>query len=262
MTPRSRLLVFLPAGAVLAVVLTWALGALPHFGDYRGPYGYVLNQVAVPERHVTDAVTAVSIDYRGFDTLGEAFIFLVSVLGVAVVLRAQRNGPGQVEDYAPGRAVPPTSDAVRVLGLGLTPPTALFGIYVVLHGHLTPGGGFQGGVILATGALLIYLAGEFDELHGLYTEVTLERAQAFGAGSYVALGGLGLIAGSTFLANRLPLGRVGQVFSAGTVPLDNLAVGLEVAAGLVLLITAFLHQTLRTTRSNDPLGDGLRRRRE
>jgi len=245
MNRRVRRAVFLLAGGVLAGVLVWGFGALPPFGAYRGPYGYLLDQLAVPQRHITDVVTAVNFDYRGFDTLGEEFIFFAAVLGVVLILRAQPGeGRGHGADYATGRAVPPTSDAVRVLGLGLTPPTVLFGLYVVAHGHLTPGGGFQGGVILAAGVLLIYLAGEFDDLHGLYTEVALERAEAVGAGAYIAIGLLGLLGGSAFLDNVLPYGTTGKVFSAGMVPLINLAVGLEIAAGLVLLLTTFLHQTL------------------
>jgi multicomponent Na+:H+ antiporter subunit B len=264
-TPRVRRVVFVLAGGVLAVLMAWGFGALPHFGNYRGPYGDVLNHVSVPERHITDVVTAVNFDYRGFDTLGEEFIFFAAVLGVALILRPQADeGPGHVEDNATGRAVPPTSDAVRVLGLGLTPPTVLFAIYVVTHGQLTPGGGFQGGVVLATGVLLIYLAGEFDDLHGLYTEAVLERSEAVGAGGYIAVGLLGLFAGSTFLDNVLPLGTIGHVFSAGTVPIINLAVGVEIAAGLVVLITAFLRQTVilrPRTPQPSPLAEALQKRR-
>ena len=245
MTLRVRRAVFLVAGGILAGLLTWGFGALPKFGAYQGVYGKLLNQLSVPQRHITDVVTAVNFDYRGFDTLGEEFIFFAAVLGVVLILREEPGERrGQVTDYAIGRAVPPTSDAVRVVGLGLTPPTVLFSIYVVAHGHLTPGGGFQGGVILATGVLLIYLAGEFDDLHGLYTETSLERAEAVGAGAFVVIGLLGLLTGSAFLHNALPYGTTGRVFSAGTVPLINLAVGLEVAAGLVILLTAFVHQTL------------------
>jgi multicomponent Na+:H+ antiporter subunit B len=237
--------VFIVAAAVLASLLAWALGGLPHFGSFHGAYGQLLNRVSTPERHITDAVTAVNFDYRGFDTLGEEFIFFAAVLGVALILRPQPGeGVGHVADYATGRAVPPTSDAVRVLGLGLTPPTVLFAAYVVAHGHLTPGGGFQGGVVLAAGVLLIYLAGEFEDLRGLYSDATLQRAEALGAAGFLAVGLLGLIAGTAFLENVLPLGTIGHVFSAGGVPLINLSVGLEIAAGLVLLLTNFLHQTI------------------
>jgi len=245
MTSRVRKVVFLVAGGMLALLLVWGLAGLPHFGAAHAVDGTMLNQVSVRERHITDVVTAVNFDYRGFDTVGEEFIFFAAVLGVALLLRPQSGeGSGHHNDFATGRAVPPTSDALRVLGLGLTPPTVLFAFYIVAHGHLTPGGGFQGGVILATGVLLIYLAGELDDLHGLYTERALERSEAIGAGGFVAVGLLGVAAGSAFLENVLPLGQLGSVFSAGMVPLINLCVGLEIAAGLVLLMTTFLHQTI------------------
>jgi len=249
-TLRTRRAVFVVAAAVFAGLLLWGFGGLPRFGTFQGAYGLVLNHTAVPERHITDVVTAVNFDYRGFDTLGEEFIFFAAVVGVTVILRAQSDeAPGHIADYAFGRAVPPTSDAVRVLGLGLTPPTILFGLYVIAHGHLTPGGGFQGGVVLATGVLLIYLAGELDDLHGLYTVPALERAEAIGAGAYIAIGLVGLATGSAFLQNVWPLGRVGHLFSAGTVAPIDLAVGLEIGAGLVLLLVTFLHQTIVLRRT-------------
>jgi multicomponent Na+:H+ antiporter subunit B len=245
--------VFLVAAALLVTVLAWGFGGLPHFGAVRTSLGTVLNGVAVPQRHITDVVTAVNFDYRGFDTLGEEFIFFAAALGVALILRpTPGERPGHVMDYATGRAVPPTSDAVRVLGLGLTPPTVLFGLYVIAHGHLTPGGGFQGGVILATAVLLIYLAGEYEDLHGLYTETALERVEATGAAGYIAVGLVGVAAGGAFLGNAIPLGRTGRVFSAGTVPLINLSVGIEIMAGLVLLLTNFLYQVIVLRRLGPP----------
>ena len=245
MTARARLIVFLAAAPILGGLFLWGFAGLPAFGHSPSPYGRVLNAASVPERHITDVVTAVNFDYRGFDTLGEEFIFFAAALGVVLILREQDDErPGHVEDFATGRAVPPTSDAVRVLALGLTPLSVLFGIDVVAHGQLTPGGGFQGGVVLATAVLLIYLAGEYEDLHGLYRESALERAEAIGGGAYVGLGLLGLVTGSAYMQNVLPLGRTGSVFSAGTVPFINLAVAIEIGAGLVMLLTNFLHQTL------------------
>jgi multicomponent Na+:H+ antiporter subunit B len=263
-TPRARRIVFLVAAPIFGLAMLWGLGGLPRFGAGHSAYGQILNSVSVPERHVTDVVTAVNFDYRGFDTLGEEFIFFAAVVGVVLILREQRDErPGHIEDFATGRAVPPTSDAVRVLGLGLTPLSILFGIDVVTHGQLTPGGGFQGGVVLATAVLLVYLAGEYEDLHGLYQETALEQAEAFGGAAYVTLGLLGLMTGSAFMQNVLPLGRTGSVFSAGTVPLINVAVGIEIGAGFVALLTNFLHQTLvvRPVARPSPLERALRRGR-
>lgn len=261
MTRRARLILFFGSAAVVAVVLVAGFSGLPRFGHPSADYGRILNAVSVPERHVTDVVTAVNFDYRGVDTMGEEFIFFAAVAGVVLLLGAQGDEtPAHASDAATGRLVPPTSDAVRVLGLALVGPTVLFGLYVVAHGHLTPGGGFQGGVVLATGVLLVYLAGEYQHLHGLYPDPGIESAEVIGAAGYVAIGLVGLVASSGFLVNWGPLGRVGQLNSAGTVPLINLAVGAEIGAGFVLLLSAFLRQTIvlrRRTPARHALGDQL-----
>jgi multicomponent Na+:H+ antiporter subunit B len=244
-SPTTRRLVFLVAGAGLAVLLLWGLSGLPPFGQYRGPYGDVLNAVAVGERHATNVIAAVTFDYRGVDTLGEEFIFFAAVIGTTVLLRTQRDEEARdPNETVEGRSAPPTSNAVRVLGLALLGPNVLFGIYVVTHGHLSPGGGFQGGVVLATAALLVFLSGEYVTLRRVRPEVLIDTAEAVGAAGYVLIGLAGMLAGGAFLDNVLPLGEPGALLSAGTIPLLNLAVGLEVASGFVLLLTEFLEQTL------------------
>jgi multicomponent Na+:H+ antiporter subunit B len=260
-TRHGRMCLFVGSVAVLATVLAAGFAELPRFGQASADYGRVLNAGSVPERHITDVVTAVNFDYRSLDTMGEEFIFFAAVAGVLLLLGAQSDEtPEHALDAATGRWVPPTSDAVRVLGLALVGPTILFGLYVVAHGHLTPGGGFQGGVVLATGVLLVYLAGEYQHLHGLYPDPAIEGAEAVGAAGYVAIGLAGLIAGGGFLVNLGPLGRTGQLNSAGTVPLLNLAVGAAVAAGFVILLSAFLRQTI-VLRRRPPARHALGERR-
>ena len=256
MTPRLRRRVFLAAAAVAGGLLLWGLTGLPDYGVYNGPYGDVLNRVAVAERKATNVVASVTFDYRGVDTMGEEYILFAAVLGVAILLRAQRDETEQPPDEdAADRHAPATSNAVRVIGLALVGPVVLFGIYVVSHGHLTPGGGFQGGVVLATAALLVYLSGEYVTLRRVSPEVVTDTAESVGAAAYVAIGLLGVAAGTAFLANVLPLGRPGALLSAGTIPPINLAVGLEVAGGFLLLLSEFLEQTLvvrRPGRSREP----------
>ena len=71
----------MPALGAVGVFLFWGLSGLPPFGHYHGRYGHLINGIALPQRHATNAVTAVVFDYRGFDTLGEEFILFTAVLG-------------------------------------------------------------------------------------------------------------------------------------------------------------------------------------
>jgi multicomponent Na+:H+ antiporter subunit B len=248
----TRRWLFLAAAAVAGPLLLWGLSGLPPFGEYRGPYGDVLNRVAVAERHATNVIAAVTFDYRGVDTMGEEYILFAAVVGAAILLRAQRDEAEEPPDEdAFGRHAPGTSNAVRVLGLALLGPVVLFGIYLVAHGHLSPGGGFQGGVVLATGALLVYLSGEYVTLRRVRPEALLDLAESSGAAGYVAIGLLGVATGATFLDNVLPLGTPATLLSSGMIPLINLAVGLEVAGGFVLLLSEFLEQTLVLRRPGE-----------
>lgn len=249
MNPNVRLVLFLASSVVVGAIFGWGVLGLPAIGHYRGPYGDQVNAATVPQRHITDAVTAVNFDFRGFDTLGEEFIMFASVMGVALLLRKQDDETQKKgRDEAHGRRVPPPSDAVRAFSVGLVGPLALLGIYVVTHGQLTPGGGFQGGVILATAPLLIYLACNLSNFKRVAPQSLIDAAEAVGAGGYALVGIAGLIAGAPFLTNSLPLGRIGDVFSGGTVLWIDLAVGLEVSAGFLVLLRAFLEEALETDR--------------
>ena len=118
------------------------------------------NAAAPHERHIANVISAINYDYRGVDTLGEEFILFTSVIGVGLLLRQERDeGESDEPDAAPVRDVVEQSEAVRVIGMTFMGFTVLLGIYVVLHGHLTPGGGFQGGSIVATGWMFSYIAG-------------------------------------------------------------------------------------------------------
>jgi multicomponent Na+:H+ antiporter subunit B len=249
MTPRIRKRVFLVAAGMLAAGLLWGLSGLPDFGHYGGYYGRTLNRRAVSERKATNVVAAVTFDYRGFDTLGEEFILFAAVVGSALLLRVQREESEQEpRDESRGRDTPHDSDAVRETGALVIGPAALFGLYIVAHGHLTPGGGFQGGVVLATAPLLLYLIGEYGAFRRTAPEHLIEFAEGAGASSYAAIGFLGLVAGARFMTNTLSLGKPEDLFSSGFIPLINLTVGVAVAAGFLLLLSEFLEQTLMVRR--------------
>jgi multicomponent Na+:H+ antiporter subunit B len=243
MNRNVRKVVFFVGAVLLGWTFFLAYSRLPPLGSVNSNYGDLVNALTVPERHITDAVTAVNFDVRGFDTLGEEFILFTSVIGSVLLMRRQQDEPsGDHEDHVEGRQIPVVSDAIRITSLALVPVTVMFGIYIVTHGQVTPGGGFQGGVVLSSAPILIYLCSEYKQFRRAVQQRLVEVAEAFGAGSYILVGGLGVVMGGLFLQNTLPLGQSGTITSGGTVALIDLGVGLEVSGGLCLAILAYLEE--------------------
>ncbi len=246
MSRRTRLLLFALGGPGFAAVLVIGLHGLPRFGDYHGIYGLLLDRIEPHLRHATDIVTALNFDIRAFDTLGEEFILFASVAGVAVLLRRLRLDTGGTEpargidDHRFARA----SSALRLVSLMLIPLLVALGGYVVIHGALTPGGGFQGGIVLAAGPLAVLLGGRYLIAKRLAPHWLLEAAESAGAAAYTLIGLGGLVLSGVFLENFLPLGTPGELLSAGTMPLNSIAVGLEVTGAFLLVWTEFLDQAL------------------
>lgn len=250
MSRRVRLLLFACGGPGLLAVLLIGLHGLPAFGDFHGAYGLLVDHVEPGQRHATDVVTALNFDLRAFDTLGEEFILFASVSGVALLLRHLRD---EDEDVESSRSVADhrfagASDALRVLSLLLIPLLVSLGVYLALHGALTPGGGFQAGVVLAAGPLAILLAGRYLALKRVAPQWMLEASDAAGATAYALIGLGGLIFVSIYLKNFLPLGTSGHLLSAGMMPLNSIAVGLEVTGAFLLTWTEFLDQDLLVQR--------------
>jgi multicomponent Na+:H+ antiporter subunit B len=231
--------------AALAALLVWAVGGLPDFGHPRGPYADLAPRIMVHERHVANTVTGVTFDLRGFDTLGEELILFVAALGAAVLLRAQRSERrAQRAADAEDRRGPTTADAVRALGAVLVGPVLLLGMYIVVHGALTPGGGFQGGVILAGALLLVYAAGQVAAVRRVRPVSLVEVADALGAAAYVLVALGGLVFGAAVMDNVLPTGALGSLLSGGIVPVLSVAVGVEVTAAMTLILSEFVDQML------------------
>ena len=240
MTRRARSLVALAALGVLGAVLVVAVTGLEPFGHYPGPYGDVLAKVVPDERHTGQLVAATVFDYRAFDTLGEEMILFAAVCGCAALLRVLRSE--HAGEGAPGRPVP--SFAARAMAAALVGPVTVLGVYVIVHGHLTPGGGFSGGVVVAGALLLAYAGGQGLRLRRVGSITLLEGTEALGAAGFLALALAGLIAAGTLLKNFLALGTSGMLLSAGTIPVGNVAVGLEVVGAVALVFAEFLEQAL------------------
>lgn len=235
MTPRVRIRLFLGAAAVFAVLLGFAFAGL---GDADGPLGDAAGIVAahaVGWRHVDNVVIATAFDIRGFDTLFEEMMIFVAAVGAVVLLRSQR-GDRETSLARDGRKAlaQATGPLVRAAGV-LIPVGVVFGIFVVVHGHLDPGGGFQGGLLATAAFVVLFATGRTALVSGRRPFGVAELAHALGAVAFVGIALAGLVAGSAFLENVLPLGDRGALWSGGMIPIANIAVGIEVAAAFALI---------------------------
>jgi multicomponent Na+:H+ antiporter subunit B len=249
MSRRTRSVLFLASAALLAAVLGFALAGLPGYDAALGNYASFVARHAVAQRGATNTVMTVTFDYRALDTLGEEFMIFTAAVGTAVLLRVGRD---EHEDRRTAgleeRRAPDTSDVLRKLGGAFVPLTVVLGAYVVAHGHLTPGGGFQGGVVLAAALLFTYVGGRALALRHVDPIGVAELVEAAGAAGFVLIGVGGLVFGVAFLQNFLGHGKPGDLLSGGTVPLGNLAVGIEVAGAFALVLVEFLDQVVLVRR--------------
>ncbi|MEV8564376.1 hydrogen gas-evolving membrane-bound hydrogenase subunit E [Streptomyces sp. NPDC051322] len=244
MTRRTRMWVLVIGGAGLAVLLALACFRLPDFGGASHPYGERAVRAALA-RHTANVVSSVNFDQRAFDTMGEESILFVAVLGTVVLLRQTRDERQHQPEPAP--VLPP----VRRYALIALPVTLLTGLYVVAHGQLSPGGGFQGGVVAATALHLLYIAVDYPALERIRPTDVFKVGDAAGEGAYLVLGIAGVLWGTSFLADFLPRGTFNMLASGGTVPLLNAAVGMEVACAVVVLLAGFLDQALEIEEADE-----------
>jgi multicomponent Na+:H+ antiporter subunit B len=208
------------------------------------PYGEAINQGAPRDRHVSNAVTAVNFDYRGFDTLGEEFMLVCAVTGAVVLLRGSRgeaviSEPGTL----PGRPLPARSEAVRLISRLMGPFIMLFGLYVVLHATVTPGGGFQGGVIIGSGLLLLFLSEGYEGWRLVMRSPLLDALEGGGALTFALAGLVPMLTGAAFLQNILPYGRFRDLLSGGLMQIENAGVAFAGMAGFSLVFLEFLEET-------------------
>lgn len=210
--------------AGLAFLLTTLVIRLD-FGDPPMRAGQAIQTEAAEAVGAANYVTAVVLAYRGIDTLGELSILFAAATAAGLVLGRRREQTAQ--------ASPDGGFILRAGADLLFPLLLVVGLYIILHGHLTPGGGFQGGVILAAAFLLPVLARpDHRPDHGV-----LSLVEGLAGAAFILIGLSALFSGTPFLQPLLDKGVLGALLSAGTLPLLYLAVGLKVGAELAGLMT-------------------------
>ncbi len=206
----------------------------PEFEISRNRNGVkdVYLEKTVSELKTANTVTAIVVNFRGFDTLGEVTVLFLAATALGSILFKKRHHIGE------RTVLTPASSIVSAGAKLIFPAIILLGAYVFIHGHLTPGGGFQGGTIIATGFLLMLIAyRDFSISHNILS--VIESLAGIG---FVVFGLLGFINGGTFLQNFMGTGILNDLLSGGVIPVIYILVGFKVAAELTGLIYTILHE--------------------
>lgn len=217
----------------VALLLLLALGALfwQLLSNYQPDTELNVTARYYAERTAADVgsaniVTAIIVTYRGLDTLGEVTVLFLSAAIVGWVLAHGRQNAAQRHE-SQRRPLTPVGELLTTGTRLLVPLIMLLGVYIFVNGHLTPGGGFQGGAVIASGVLLTLLADPLKHFSHRLIGIVESLAGIF----YVGIGALGLFLAGGFLDNRiLPIGELGALVSAGAIPLIYSLIGLKVGA--------------------------------
>ena len=219
----------------LLFVVAWgiatALDEIP-FGTSKTKVGDYYIEKGREETGASNIVTSVVVNYRGFDTLGEVTVLFVAAIGLSAVLATRRKKEKREIE-----------SASLVLYTGcrfLFPLILLFGSYIFIHGHLTPGGGFQGGSIVASAFVLIYLGCRGKRVN----KTGSKTVESLGGLVFIVIGLVGLaVGGHYFLSNYLPKGELNMLFSAGVIPVIYIAIGLKVGSELAGVIDHLVEES-------------------
>jgi multicomponent Na+:H+ antiporter subunit B len=194
--------------------------------------GYV--QLVPRKLGAPNVITGILLTYRAFDTLGEvAVLFMVGAIVVLMLNSARSPRAGHAHSPKEPR---PSSEIVQSGTQILSPLIAIFAAYIIMNGHLSAGGGFQGGAVIASCVLLLLLANPHYQLNTEFLTV----AESLAGVLFVLVGIAGLIFAGGFLDNRiLPLGQFGAFFSAGAIPVLSVLLGLKVGCELSVILDGF-----------------------
>lgn len=233
----------------LMILLMLTISYLPATGAADKP---VNNEVAkryiengLEETGAVNIVSGMILDYRAFDTLGESHVLFTATVTVLIMLRLDKDKKGKLssaarENMENDRLYEPKNDAILQMAASfLVPIIIIFGIYVILNGHLGPGGGFSGGAIIGAGLILYLNAFGFAKTERFFTEKTYKWVSFFSLSFYCIAKSYSFYTGANQLESVIPKGTPGAILSSGLILPLNIAVGLVVACTMYAFYAMF-----------------------
>ena len=223
-------------------VLLFTAGSLPPFGDPSNPTNneivrkYI--EEGVQDTGALNIVAGMILDYRAFDTFGEACVLFVAVCAILALLR--RDGPPDAFDTLLHEMEEPWENIIlKTTAFPLVTMTMVFGCYVITHGHLAPGSGFSGGAIFGAALILYTSAYGTARARAFLNFKNYCRTMTACLLFYALAKGYSFYCGANQISSGIPLGTPGNLFSAGLIMPHNISVGLVVACTVYVIYILF-----------------------
>ena len=223
---------------IMAIViigcLIYTVSSLPPFGDPSNPANnevvrkYIMDGIA--DTGAINFVAGMILDYRAFDTLGESTVLFIAATAVIILLFRKKSRAEEKAEELEEKIYEDKNDLILRHGaLILVPFTLVFGIYVILNGHLSPGGGFSGGTIMGA-ALILYNLAFGDQSTKKFFNFKIYKIVTILALSFYALSKTySFYTGANMIHSIIPNGTAGNLISSGLILPLNICVGIVVA---------------------------------
>ncbi|MCH5344677.1 MAG: hypothetical protein J1E64_11610 [Acetatifactor sp.] len=227
-------------------LLLWTVSALPGYGNPHEPENNIVAEryieKGLKETGAVNIVTGMILDYRAFDTFGESCVLFAASCCVLFLLRVDKDDDphsAAVEEMN-DRHYEPRNDAILQKAANfLVPLIIIFGIYVVLNGHLSPGGGFSGGAIIGSGLILYLTAYGFEKTQRFMNEKVVKALTVCALLFYCFAKSYSFYTGANHLESFISTGTPGDILSAGLIVYLNICVGIVVACTMYSFYTLF-----------------------
>lgn len=231
--------------ALIAILLT-AVSYLPPVGSANNPGSNEVSakyiEDGLQDTGAVNIVTGMILDYRAFDTFGESNVLFIATCTVLILLRNDKKkgkGSAEEEEKRDSYYEPKQDVILQRIAFFLVPIIMIFGVYVVLNGHLSPGGGFSGGAIIGAGLILYLNAFGFEKTERFFTEKTYKWISFSALLFYCLAKSYSFYTGAHHLESGIPLGTPGAIISSGLILPLNICVGLVVACTMYAFFALF-----------------------
>jgi len=212
-------------GITLISLLIITISYIPPVGDASNPDNTVVSEryieKGLEETGAVNIVAGMILDYRAFDTFGESCVLFSALVCVLILLKNFNDESDFTEPFQ--------DSILRASARLLIPIIIIFGMYIILNGHLSAGGGFSGGAVMGSGLILYAMAFGYDKSGGLITEKRFKAVTLSALSFYCLAKSYSFFCGANGIESHIPLGTPGAIISAGLILPLNICVGLVVA---------------------------------